>query len=269
MRAAVALLSARVVGSAVLGPAAAQHASPAAPGRLRPARGITRRQAEEILFELRQLRAMLARQNVLLERLLRPVGAAPGAARTVRLPLAAGEAQMGPPAAPVTLVEFTDLQCKFCRRFARRTFPAIEERYIATGRVQFISRDLPLRIHRYAMGAAEAARCAGAQGKYWEFRAAVLRMSGPPTPQALDGIARGLGLGLARFGACLRSRRYASAVRADLAAAQRLGIRGVPAFVVGRVIGAWVVGRVIVGAKPLAIFERAIGRAAAATGSAR
>jgi predicted DsbA family dithiol-disulfide isomerase len=119
------------------------------------------------------------------------------------------------------------------------------------------------------MGAAEAARCAGAQGKYWEFRAAALRMSGPPTPRALDGIARGLGLGFARFGACLRSRRYASAVRADLATAQRLGIRGVPAFVVGRVIGAWVVGRVIVGAKPLAIFERAIGRAAAATGSAR
>ena len=70
----------------------------------------------------------------------------------------------------MTMVEFTDYQCPFCQRFHVTTFGELKKNYIDTGKVRFYSRDLPLDFHPNAMRAAQAARCAIEQGKYWQIR---------------------------------------------------------------------------------------------------
>ncbi len=81
-----------------------------------------------------------------------------------------GFQMLGSKNAPLTIVEFTDYQCPFCQRFHVTTFPDLKKNYIDTGKVRFYSRDLPLDFHANAMQAAEAARCAIEQGKFWELR---------------------------------------------------------------------------------------------------
>ena len=83
---------------------------------------------------------------------------------------------LGHPDAPVTIIEFTDLQCPYCARFATQTFPQIRRNYIDTGKVRYTSRDLPLPMHEFAVSAAVAARCAGEQGRFWEYLAALFAM---------------------------------------------------------------------------------------------
>ena len=73
------------------------------------------------------------------------------------------------------MVEFTDLQCPFCRQFAITSFDEIKKNWIDTGKLRYISRDFPLDFHAQAMPAARAARCAGEQGKFWEMRLALVR----------------------------------------------------------------------------------------------
>ena len=75
--------------------------------------------------------------------------------------------------APVTIVEFSDLQCPHCARNALNTFPEIKRNYIDTGKVRYVARDFPLDMHPFAMPAAVATRCAGEQGKFWEYRHAL------------------------------------------------------------------------------------------------
>ncbi|MCM2313008.1 MAG: DsbA family protein, partial [Steroidobacteraceae bacterium] len=69
--------------------------------------------------------------------------------------------------APVTIIEFTDLQCPYCARHATQTFPRLQREYIDTGKLRYTSRDLPLPFHSFAMPAAVASRCAGEQGRFW------------------------------------------------------------------------------------------------------
>jgi len=80
------------------------------------------------------------------------------------------DAVLGDPNAPVTIIEFSDFQCSFCARFHSQTLPQIKSQYIDTGKVKLIYRDFPLHsIHPDAQKAAEAAECAGDQGKYYEY----------------------------------------------------------------------------------------------------
>src|SRR5207249_4237126 len=74
--------------------------------------------------------------------------------------------------APVVMVEFTDYQCPFCQRFHMTAFNDLKREYIDTGKIRYVSRDLPLPMHPHAMSAANAARCAGEQNreKFWEMR---------------------------------------------------------------------------------------------------
>ena len=82
---------------------------------------------------------------------------------------------LGRPDAPLTMVEFTDLQCPFCRQYMLTTFDEIKKNWIDTGKLRYISRDFPLEFHPQAMPAARAARCAGEQGKFWEMRLGLMR----------------------------------------------------------------------------------------------
>lgn len=79
------------------------------------------------------------------------------------------DAVLGNVDAPITMIEWSDYQCPFCSRFYRDTLPLIEENYIKTGKVKLVYRDFPLGGHQFAEKAAEAAECAGDQGKYFEY----------------------------------------------------------------------------------------------------
>ena len=75
--------------------------------------------------------------------------------------------------APVTIIEFTDLQCPYCARFATQTFPRLKHDYIETGKLRYSSMDFPLPFHDFALPAAIASRCAGEQGRFWDYREAL------------------------------------------------------------------------------------------------
>src|SRR5580704_11010299 len=123
--------------------------------------GITREQGDEILNELRQIRQLLERQSK-----TQTPAPAPAPPLTGKLRLEGGYS-LGSNDAPLTIVEFTDYQCPYCRQFESATLPDIRKKYIDTGKVRFVVRDFPLvTMHPDAMQAAEAAHCAGDQGQF-------------------------------------------------------------------------------------------------------
>ncbi len=131
--------------------------------------------------------------------------------------------------APLTLVEFTDYQCPFCSRHVRETYPQIEREYIATGKLKYVMLDMPLEsIHKFAFKAAEAANCAGEQGKYWEMHDRLF--ANQQTIDSWTVHAEAVGLDLPRFEACLGSGQQAAEIRRDIAQAQSAGITGTPGF---------------------------------------
>lgn len=153
----------------------------------------------------------------------------------------------GPADAPVTIVEFSDFQCQFCKQI-QPVIQQLRQRY--PKQVNWRFKDLPLiSIHPAAQSAAEAARCAGEQGKFWEYRDALFQA----VQISVDmhrGVADSLGLDSEPFLACLQSAKYREAVQADSKEAQGLGIGGTPTFVIN--------GIVLSGARPLEEFTRVI-----------
>jgi protein-disulfide isomerase len=165
---------------------------------------------------------------------------------------------LGAADAPVTIIEFTDLQCPYCARFATQTFPRLRKAYIDTGRVRYASRDLPLPMHRYAVPAAVAARCAGEQGHYWEYRHTVFAAQQRLSAEPHEDFARGLGLDLERFAACRADDHQLRAVRADATLAATNGLDSTPSFVIGRLVDGQFVGETFAGAKPFEFFAAKI-----------
>ena len=165
-----------------------------------------------------------------------------------RLPVSIENAyRRGPADAPVTLVEFSDFQCPFCKR-VQPTLESLFDEY--EGKISWVYKDLPLTsIHPDAVGAAEAARCAGDQGKFWEYREALFAES-RVTKQVHPKIVEALDLDKVAFEECLSTKKYNEAVQADGAEAQSLGISGTPAFVVN--------GILLSGAQPKKAFVRII-----------
>jgi protein-disulfide isomerase len=166
--------------------------------------------------------------------------------------------ELGSVDAPVLIIEFSDLQCSFCARHASQTFPELRRNYIDTGKLRYTVRDLPLPMHRHALPAAVAARCAGEQGKFWEMRQAIYLARGRLDQEPYAGMAGELGLDVERFEACRRDGRQLANVRADAALAAGEGIASTPAFVIGRIVGDEFHGETIVGAKPYAVFAAKI-----------
>ncbi|MGH9404620.1 MAG: DsbA family protein, partial [Terriglobia bacterium] len=214
---------------------------------------LTAAQGAAILSELRAIHLLLqqsAAQGLGARRALAPTN--------VKMRVEPGWHGLGRSSARVTLVEFTDLQCPVCRRFQTTTFAEIKKDFIDTGKINFITRDLPLPMHAYALAAAEATRCAGDQGKFWQFRGAVLGDAAPPAPDVLSAHAKALGLNVEQFQTCLTGAKYNAAIQADRADAAALGIRGTPGFVIGRADGRWIDGLSMIGARPFPFFEQQI-----------
>ncbi len=130
---------------------------------------------------------------------------------------------LGNSSAPITIVEFTDYQCPYCRRHAVETFPLIESNYINTGKVQYYLRDFPLPMHVNANTAASAAKCAGEQGKYWEMHKLLFEkqsewsgLSGSRLDSKFASYASDLGMNDAALFSCLGSGKFAQQIGADL-----------------------------------------------------
>ena len=159
----------------------------------------------------------------------------------------AGSPSRGPEHAPVTIVEFSEFQCPFCRRVSP-TVREVEERY--KGRVRLVFRHFPLSRHKDAPKAAEASECARDEGRFWEMHDRLFANAEKLSVSDLKQHARAIGLDGAAFDACLDSGRRADRWRRDLADAQSYGASGTPMFFIN--------GRLVTGAQPFDTFARVI-----------
>ncbi|MFQ5960232.1 MAG: DsbA family protein [Candidatus Methylomirabilales bacterium] len=173
-----------------------------------------------------------------------------------------GNPTKGKKDAPVTLIEFSDYQCPFCSRFFRSTLPTLKAEYIDTGKVRYAFRDFPLdRIHPNARKAAEAAHCAGDQGKYWEMHDVLFQNQRALEVNKLKAYARSLGLDPAAFATCVDTGKYKTKVQKNLDDGVKAGVRGTPAFFVGKTRpDGTIQGVMISGARPTAAFRQEIDR---------
>lgn len=150
--------------------------------------------------------------------------------------------------APITLVEFTDFQCPFCSK-AVATVKEVMRQY--PGKVRWVFRDFPIAsLHPNAPKAAEAARCAGEQGKFWEYHDLLFDSQNQTTTADFKRFAEQLKLDPKGFGQCLDTGKHQAAVDADVQDGARLGITGTPTFFIN--------GRILVGAQPLENFKKVI-----------
>ncbi len=172
-----------------------------------------------------------------------------------------GAAVKGELDAPVTIVEWSDFECPFCARFYQQTLPSIEEQYVRTGKAKFVYKDFPLSIHANAQKAAEAGKCALAQGNeyFWALHDRIfngLVAGQKPTVPTLKAYAGEVGLDQDAFDSCLDSGRMAGAVQQDMQEGQQRGVRGTTGF---RIYGPGdEEGTLISGAQPFAAFQQAI-----------
>ena len=149
---------------------------------------------------------------------------------------------MGSDSAPVEVIEFLDFECPACANFAVIQFPTVREQLIATGRVRWRSRDLPLQGHKYSRFSAHAAHCAGEQGKYFEMHDQLFSnhgwaQTGRDPSSLFRRLAETVGVDLARYDECMASARYAGRIEASRQEAERLGAGGTPTFFVnGRMV---------------------------------
>lgn len=180
--------------------------------------------------------------------------------------IADDDAFLGPRDAKVTVVEFSDFECPYCAA-AAGTYQLLIDRFKSQdptwepavpklkelakeGKIKFVYRDFPLNIHRNAQKAAEAAECAGEQGKFWEMHDKLFEEGVDGGVQSFKQFAQDLGLNSDEFNECLDSEKMASEVRKDLEDGSSLGISGTPGFIVNR--------NLISGAQSFAVFEQVI-----------
>jgi protein-disulfide isomerase len=220
---------------------------------------ITKEQADAIVSELKLIRQLLEKQQTQLAAAIAPKPSpAPAPAEKVQMNVGNGWYSIGRADAPVTLVEFGDYQCPFCKKFHTDAYGELKKNYIDAGKVRFVSRDLPLEFHPLALRAAQAARCASDQGKYWELRNALYSDAAPPDDSAIKKAAESVALDLTVFQACLSSDKYKEDVKKDASDAAALQITGTPTFVLAKTSEGKLVGVRIIGAQPFASFQSAI-----------
>jgi protein-disulfide isomerase len=173
-----------------------------------------------------------------------------------------GASSLGSTQAPLVLIELGDYQCSFCRRHLQMVMPGLLAQYVESDKVRYVFLDFPVeKAHPQAIPAANAARCAGDQGYYWEMRQ---RLYGNPLELNSAGFsahAVTLGLDQASFDSCVGQNIHEEAIRADKALGLELLVRGTPTFFLGYPVGDG--GRLslirrINGAQSMDVFQREI-----------
>ena len=161
-----------------------------------------------------------------------------------------GDAFLGDKDAPIVMIEFSDFECSFCKRFFSETLPQIKENYIDKGLVKLVYRDRPLGNHANAVPAAEAAECAGALGDYWGMHDLLFENFGEwrlDPSSSFNLYAENLGLNMEEFTSCMENHDFKDEVLADAADADKVGARGTPTFFIN--------GQRVVGAQPYSVFS--------------
>src|SRR5213593_127493 len=161
---------------------------------------------------------------------------------------AAGRPERGGGAkAPITIIEFSDYQCPFCGR-AEGVVDEVMKHY--GNKVRLVYRDFPLPMHPQARPASEAANCANAQGKFWEYHAALFANQTALDEDKLKEYAKNVGLDAAKFDQCLKDKPFKAAIDRDVADGEKVGVNGTPAFFIN--------GRMLSGAQPFDKFKEVI-----------
>lgn len=167
------------------------------------------------------------------------------------------DAVLGKSDAPVTIIEFSDFQCPFCRSFWKNAFAEIVKEYIDTGKAKLVFRDYPLSFHPMGVPSAKAGECAKEQGKFWEMHDVIFEEQeklGEGTVQYtvndLKKWAAKVGVNTTQFNDCVDSEKYKAEIEKDAADGVAAGVTGTPAIFIN--------GRLIAGAQPFSVFKTII-----------
>lgn len=216
--------------------------------------GVNDKTLSAIMRELRQIRTDVAVLRRRVDNTPQKTQHKHAAPEKVSLPFQ-GRHTMGSSDAPYVLVEFTDYQCSYCKRFYKQTFAEIKKNLIDTGKLLFISRNFPLKFHKQAEGAANATLCAGEQGKFWDMREKLFDNQKGLGKETLKRYATEIGLNESYFESCLNGLYHLSEIKVDIKDAISIGITGTPSFVIGKRDGKMIKGEKLVGALPYRVFE--------------
>ncbi len=168
--------------------------------------------------------------------------------------VSSGDFVLGDQNAPVTIVEYSDFQCPFCAKFFKETESTLREKYIKTGKVKFIYRNFAF-LGQESLWAANAARCAGEQGKFWQYHDYLYSNQSAENQGAfnmdnLKSFAAALGIDKEKFNACLDAEKYTDLIQKETKAGGEAGVQGTPANFIN--------GTLYPGALPAATFTQII-----------
>ena len=172
--------------------------------------------------------------------------------------LIAREPSLGDPQAPLTIVEFSDFECPYCKRFHETSFQRLKEEYINKGLVRFIHKDLPLPFHENAHLAASVSRCASNDEQYWKVYKAFFDKQNCMSCEGAVSIAIKGGLDKQNISNCLKKGRTRQIVNTNLSEATLQSIQATPTFVIGPSTGERHAGSIVEGALPWQDFKKII-----------
>ncbi len=169
--------------------------------------------------------------------LVSTVGERPAKSAPPSRPMPPNPMALGSATAAITIIEFSDYQCPYCRRFHEEVLPALRQAYIDTGKVQLIFKDFPLSTHSEAMPAALAGRCAAAQGKFWPMNELLFSHQDKLEATLYPRLAQTLNLDAEAFKKCMQNPALRQAVQRDQNQARGLNINSTPSLLIGRMQG--------------------------------
>lgn len=210
---------------------------------------VTRQQVDDILTELHKIRTLLERDGKGLYREAQP--------KRITVDIKSAPV-LGARDAEVSIVEFMDYQCPYCKQFQAQTFQSLKRAYIDTGKVRFYVVDFPLDIHPQALVAAESAHCATEQGKFWPMHDRMQLENAILGNDKIVELGRESGLDVSSLRRCVESAKYKEEIQKAVRDATGYGVHATPTFVVGKTIENRVEGEVILGAVPLGVLQRKI-----------
>jgi protein-disulfide isomerase len=147
--------------------------------------------------------------------------------------------------AKLTVIEFTDFQCPYCKKYFDESFGQIKKTYIDTGKIKYVLRDFPLEEHPQALLAAQTANCAGKQNKYWEMHDMLFTYQDSwsykdNSADIFKSYAKNLGLDEAKFDECMKNKDIVDEIAKDIKDGQLYGVNRTPTIFVGekKIVGA-------------------------------
>jgi protein-disulfide isomerase len=166
---------------------------------------------------------------------------------TIQISIGKDDPVFGPEKAPLTIVEFSDYQCPACRR----NHEVVQElRQAYKDRVKWVFKDFPMPGHKWAKGAALAARCAAEQGKFWQYQDLLFSSPEELSPDRLTQLARELGLQVERFSECVETAKFQPSIEKDIEEGKKFGLNTTPTFIINN--------RLLPGAPPSDRFKQII-----------